>query len=174
VLTAALLLGAGAFAGGHPGHIDSSKLVELAGGDDVVSLEIHLSGGLLKAVAKVDPDLYELVKNVYGIDAVILELPNAAAAEKARKAIRSTGQQLAAKGWERVARIRDGSEEVQVLVLNVDEKIDGLVVMVIDASDGGEVVFANIAGTIDLAAIQQIGEGFGIPGLEDLEELKDQ
>jgi hypothetical protein len=40
--------------------------------------------------------------------------------------------------------------------------------MIIDMEEG-ELVFANIAGTLDLAAIEAIGGGLGIPGLEDLE-----
>jgi hypothetical protein len=71
-------------------------------------------------------------------------------------------------GWERVARIRDEDTEVKVLVLNDDEAIHGLVVMVAD-HDEGEMVFANIAGVIDLAAISAIGQSLDIPGLQNLD-----
>jgi hypothetical protein len=40
--------------------------------------------------------------------------------------------------------------------------------MVIDMEEG-EMVFANIAGKLDLAAIQSIGDSLEIPGLEDLD-----
>ena len=55
-----------------------------------------------------------------------------------------------------------------MLVLSDGEVIQGLTVMVIDMEEG-ELVFANIAGTLDLAAIQEIGDGLGIPGIEDLD-----
>ena len=83
--------------------------------------------------------------------------------------IRDISKQLKAQDWELVARLKEAAgEEVHVLVLNIDEKIEGMVVMVIDDS---ELVFANIAGTIDMEAISKIGEGFGIPGLSDLGNL---
>ena len=58
-----------------------------------------------------------------------------------------------------------------MLALSDGEAIQGLVVMVVDRSEegGAELVFANIAGAIDLAAIQQIGEGFNVPGLDGLD-----
>ena len=42
----------------------------------------------------------------------------------------------------------------------------GLVVMV--AGDDNEFVFANIAGTLNLAAIAKLGESLDIPGLDEL------
>jgi len=159
-----------ALAGSHPGHVDSAALVEKAGGDDAIRVEINLSGKLLQAFAKVDPALYELVSEISSIEAVILDMSGEGSSAKALTVIRDISKQLKAKDWELVARLKeDAGEEVHVLVLNIDEKIEGMVVMVIDDS---ELVFANIAGTIDMEAISKIGEGFGIPGLSDLGDLE--
>jgi hypothetical protein len=43
-------------------------------------------------------------------------------------------------------------------------------VLVMDA-DEGQLVFANIAGELDLEAIGQLGEHLDFPGLQDLEDL---
>jgi hypothetical protein len=68
-----------------------------------------------------------------------------------------------------LAKIKDGSEHVSVLILTDDETIRGLTVMVSDSGPGGSFVFANVAGVIDLAAIQRLGEQMNIPGLNQLE-----
>jgi len=169
----ALLMGAPA-AAAHPGFVDCSRLVEMGGGDDAVRVEVNLSGGLLRALAKVDPDLYELVQDLYSVNAVVLA-PGRGGAEQARLTIRSMGEELTRRGWERIARVREEDADVQVLVRTKDEKIEGLVVLVVeindpddDDEDGGEIVCANIAGMIDLEKVRQIGEGFDIPGLGDL------
>jgi len=83
--------------------------------------------------------------------------------------MRQTESKLIDREWEVLTRIRNGESNVTVLVLNDEESIQGLVVLVADAG-GHEVVFANIAGTIDLAAIAKLGESLEIPGLDQVDE----
>jgi hypothetical protein len=45
--------------------------------------------------------------------------------------------------------------------------IQGLVVLIMDHGDG-TMVFANIAGRVDLASLAEVGEAFGVPGLEEI------
>ena len=119
----------------------------------------------------------QLVTGLQSIQAVILDLSAGGDAEKlddglvdrARHLASATDKSLRGKGWERIARVRDDGADIKVLVLNDDEVISGLVVMILDR-DEGQLVFANICGTLDLAAIQAIGEGFDIPGLEQIED----
>jgi hypothetical protein len=75
---------------------------------------------------------------------------------------------LLKKNWVRLAKVRDGSEQVSVLILNDETSIRGLTVMVSDSGPGGSFVFANVAGLIDLAAIQRLGEQMNIPGLDQI------
>ena len=58
------------------------------------------------------------------------------------------------------------------LVLSDEDTIRGLVVMVVSPDDG-EVIFTNIAGTIDLRQLARLGEAFDLPGLDDL-DIEDQ
>lgn len=150
------------------GFVDSSAFVELAGGDDSVMFEVNFGGALLRAVSRVDPHLHEMVAGVDRIHAVILELGENGSHARAKDVISDTGKKLLRMGWERIARVREADGDVQVLVMNDEETIQGLVVMVVSLSDN-ELIFANIAGDIDLAKIQAIGEQMEIPGLEDLE-----
>jgi hypothetical protein len=73
--------------------------------------------------------------------------------------------------WQRLARIRDETSEVAVLVLNDDEVIQGLVVLITDHASHS-VVFTNVAGVLDLQALSTLGEHLEVPGLEDLEEVE--
>jgi hypothetical protein len=155
----------------HPGYVDCSALLELVGEDDI-RIEIHLPGSLIRAMGKVDPDLYEMIKDVQSMDALIVSVEGAAAVTAAKKKLREMASKLREAGWDRIALIKEGDDEVQVLVLSADENFDGLVVLVIgddEGLDGTEVICTNIAGTIDMEAIRALGEEFEIPGLDQVE-----
>ena len=149
------------------GFVDSKPFVEIAG-DDAVTVEIDLSGAILKTLGSVNKDLQELVGGLESIHAVVMELNGSGRSERARKAILEIEKDLKRRDWQRLALVREDDGEVRVLVLSDGKAIQGLTVMVIDMEEG-ELVFANIAGTLDLAAIQEIGDGLGIPGIEDLD-----
>ena len=153
--------------GPGPGYVDGAVFLELFG-EDSVTLEVSISRSLIKIMTAAHPDLKELAGGLESIHAVVIEAAEPAAAERARKAIREIDRRLAKQGWDRVARVRERTAEVKVLVLNDDESIQGLVVMVVDP-DEGEVVFVNIAGRLNLEAIQKIGGGLKIPGLENID-----
>jgi hypothetical protein len=152
----------------HPGFVDGSAFLALAG-EDTTTVEVNLHGALLKAILGFDPELKELVAGLESIHAVILSYEKDGRAAKALDLMRQTESKLIDREWEVLTRIRNGESNVTVLVLNDEESIQGLVVLVADAG-GHEVVFANIAGTIDLAAIAKLGESLEIPGLDQVDE----
>jgi hypothetical protein len=149
------------------GFVDSKPFVEIAG-EDAVMVEIDLSGAILQTLAGINEDLHDLVGGLESIHAVVMELNGSGRSDRARKTILEIEKDLKQRSWQRLALVREEDGEVRVLVLADGEAIQGLTVMVIDMEEG-ELVFANIAGTLDLAAIQQIGDGLGIPGIEDLD-----
>jgi hypothetical protein len=152
------------------GFVDGTKLAELAG-DDAVSVEITLGAAILKPLFRADPELAALGGGIESIYAVVLEIEDPGVLDKIVQQVRDIERRLVADGWERVARVKDRGEEVKVLVLTEDEQtFGGLVVTVVERDgDEAQVVFANIAGKIDLAAIERISEHFDVPGLGDLE-----
>jgi hypothetical protein len=150
-----------------PGYVDSAPFKEIAG-DDAVMVEINLSGALLKTIASANEDLYDLIGGLESIQAVVLELGGAGTVERARETIVDIEKKLQKRAWQRLALIREEDGEVRILTLADGEAIQGLVVMVIDMEEG-ELVFANVAGTLDLAALESIGDDLGIPGLDDLQ-----
>jgi hypothetical protein len=163
-LAAGLALPAGAAEVDHPGFVDGSAFLELAG-EESGTVEVRLQGALLRALLAFDPELKELTAGLESIHAVVLETGGRGRAVEARDLMRRTEKRLLERGWERLARVKDQEASVSVLVLAREDKVDGLVVMVTEA-DGEEIVFANIAGTVDLAAIARLGESLDIPGLD--------
>jgi hypothetical protein len=140
-------------------------------GDDAVTLEVTLPKSLLNVIVGADPELKTLAGGLESIYALILDLKDKAAVDKARGMVRDVEKKLVADGWERMARIRDEEAEIKVLVLVQNEDtIDGLVVMIVNAEDDEpNLVFANIAGPIDLAALEKLGDEVDLPGLKGLE-----
>jgi hypothetical protein len=148
------------------GYVDPNTFIRIAG-DDAIQIQVSVSKAMLNLVTR-NPELKAIAGGLESIEAVVLDLSRRGVAESARKAMLDTESRLRGKGWERIVLVRDGEGEVRILVLPDDDSIQGLVVMIMD-SDDGTMVFANIAGEIDLAAIEDLGEAFEIPGLEDLE-----
>jgi hypothetical protein len=152
----------------HPGFVDGSAFLELAG-DDATTVEVNLHGALLKAIVSFDPELKKAAAGLESIHAVILSYDEDGRAAKALDLMRRTERKLIDRDWEVLTRIKDEDSNVTVLVLSAEETIQGLVVLVADAG-GHEIAFANIAGTIDLAAIARLGETLEIPGLDKVDE----
>lgn len=147
-----------------PGYVDGDRFLEIAG-EDNLQVEVSISRSLLKAAIRgFDADIQELLGGIESIHAIILDLDGVERVDDLRALIRSTGKRLQNEGWERLARVREDDTEVTVLVLNDDVYIQGLVVMVVDR-DENQLVFANIAGQLDLAAIESLQQAFDVPGL---------
>lgn len=149
------------------GFVDKDDFTGLVGDEDV-QIEVWLPGSLLQLVTAVDPELGDLVAGLELAQAVVVETEDSAKAAKLAERVRATESSLLKRGWVRLAKIKDGSEHVSVLILNDETSISGLTVMVSDAGPGGSFVFANVAGRIDLAAIQRLGEQMDIPGLDQI------
>jgi hypothetical protein len=81
----------------------------------------------------------------------------------------STGTKLEGDGWHAVVRVRDGDEQVRVYMKpGAGGTLSGVTVMVTDSGgDGGagEVVFLNVAGTIQPAQLGQIASMSGRNGI---------
>jgi hypothetical protein len=174
--TAALALAVWAPAAGedvdhrrHPGFVDGSAFAALAT-PEATTVEIALHGALLRALTTWDPELGKLAGGLQSIHAVILELGDAGQHSRGRELLLGTEKKLLERGWERITRIKEGGSDVVVLALAQGDRIQGLVVMVSSLEEQGELVFANIAGDIDLAALAELGEQMAIPGLDRLGE----
>ena len=111
-----------------PGFVDASRYTDLVD-DECLRLQVWIPASLVKALAKVDPDLYQLVEGVEAIQAVILDL-DCGKATGVKDTVRKQESALIESGWERLVLVREEDAEIRVLVLNNEEQIDGLVVFV--------------------------------------------
>jgi hypothetical protein len=155
---------------GLRGYVDGSAFGKLAGEDSDL-VEIHLGPTLLGAIArgaKDDPEAAALLGGLRSVSAYIVGLEgNPARAEEATKLLRDMEERLRRDGWEDLARVREKGDRVNVLVLGGDGNVEGLVVLALD-KDEGEVVFANLAGKLDLAKLDRLGDTLDVPGLDEL------
>lgn len=150
------------------GWVDPAQFIELAGGPDAVKVEISIGAPLLKVFcAGLEDELKNVTCGLESIGAIVVAL-HGDAVSRASRLMTSTEEVLRGRGWERLAMVRDEESEVRVLTLGDEKTIQGLVVMVLDR-DEGELVFANVAGLVDLEALQRIGAQLDLPGLEHLE-----
>lgn len=147
------------------GYVDKKSFDGIEVGPDDTHIEVWLPGSLLKLVAAVDPELGKLVAGLELAQAVVIETNDGDLSDKLATQLASTESSLMRKGWVRLAKVKEGDENIAVMVLSDDEAIHGLAVMV---SESNSFVFANVVGLIDLAAIQQLGEKMDIPGLDQI------
>jgi hypothetical protein len=167
LLVVGLALAPGAAAQRGPGFIGTQSFIDIAG-DDGVTLQISIGPSLLKMIPRSDPELQRLLGGLQSVEMVILDLNRRGVADRARTALRDTESRLLKRGWERLVLVREDETDLRVLILNDETSIQGLVLMVID-TDEGQMIFANIAGELDLSALEEIGDAVGVPHLGDIE-----
>ena len=151
------------------GYVDEAMFRALVD-DNQDIVEVNLDGAILQALAKSGGDhdkgeTQELFAKLKSIHAVIGTVKGPA--EGALELVQRTDKKLSAAGWQRVTRITDATSTVSVLTHTVADKVDGLVVLIFDSGDK-ELVFANLAGEIDVTQLGKIGERFNVPGLDQV------
>lgn len=159
-----------AHAGTSGGYVDETMFRALIDENQEV-VEVNLEGAILQALAKSGHDGHDTddAKDVFAklksIHAVIGKVKGPA--EDALALVQKTDRKLAAAGWQRITRISETTSTISVLTHTVADKVDGLVVLIFDSKDK-ELVFANLAGDIDVTKLGEIGEHFNVPGLDQV------
>ena len=150
------------------GYVDGAMFRALIDEDQEV-VEVNLEGAILQALSRSkgedgeSDDSKALFGKLKSIHAVIGTVKGPASAGMA--AIQQTDQKLAGQGWQRITRVKDATSSLSVLTHTVGDRVDGLVVLIFDMDDK-ELVFANLAGEIDITRLGEIGERFNVPGLD--------
>lgn len=152
------------------GYVDETMFRALVDDNQDV-VEVNLDGAILQALAKSGssehdtPNTKDLFAKLTSIHAVIGTVKGPA--EGALELVQKTDKKLRAAGWQRVTRISDATSTISVLTHTVADKVDGLVVLIFDSKDK-ELVFANLAGEIDVTQLGEIGERLNVPGLDQV------
>jgi hypothetical protein len=152
------------------GYVDGAMFRALV--DDTQDIvEVNLDGAILQALAKSKSenrdegeagDLFAKLKSIHAVIGTVK-----GPASEALALVKKTDQKLAASGWQRIARISDATSSVTVLTHTASGRIDGLVALIFDSEDK-ELVFANLAGEIDITRLGEIGERLNVPGLDQV------
>jgi hypothetical protein len=132
----------------HPGCVDIDWSKAL--GNKEPSVQVTLGPALLKLMAsageEADPDVVELVADLSHVRVIVHEdLP--AGESDVADAVDTQIKSLLDEGWSSVVKVSEGEQEtVEVLMKADGETIVGFVIFVVEPD---ELVFVNIAGTMD-------------------------
>ena len=149
-----------------PGYIDFENLDLFKGIEKKV--EVSIKGPLLKFVSKAsateDPELSKLLENLKLIKVDVFPIDKTITSE-VESIINRVSKELESKNWERMVRVKDKEDRVEIYNQFIGEQLSGLVVM---AVSDNEAVFVNIIGNIDPEQLGKLGDKFGIPKLDEI------
>jgi len=157
----------------HPGYVDFDSIEDDLGVE--ANIQVSVKGALLKlvsAAARVEDE--EFADLVNGLKAIRVTGFSAdeyghEVFDSARDLAKGFSDNLK-RDWDQVAMVREKGENVYVYLRDIDDIIQGMVVMVVDDKDG-EAIFVNIVGRIDPEQIGRIGQKFDVDVLEELGNL---
>ena len=157
----------------HPGYVDFSSLTALTSGEPTV--EISLKAPLLSMVTNLirseDEEAADFISKLIRVTVNVFESDNADVDAMA-ESMESISTDLDQQGWERVVRVRESDDHVDIFVrMSPDaEIIHGLAIMVVGRQ---ETVLVNIVGDISGNDLAALGRRFDIDELEGLDVQSD-
>lgn len=153
----------------HPGYVDFSKLTAIANVEPTV--EISLKAPLLNMVTNLirseDEEAAAFISKLFRVTVNVFESDAIDVAEISAS-MNQTAQELDAAGWDRVVRVREDDDHVDIYFrLGEDaDRIHGIAIMVAEPED---IVLVNIVGDISTEDISALGRRFDIAELSDID-----
>ncbi len=155
----------------EPGHVDLTPLAGAMNTTPTVNLAFGpaMMAGFAETLRQNNPELADVLKSVKGLRVMVYEDVDSSGTEPRANELLD---QMDAAGWSPALTIRDGSTEIDLLLLESEQYVKGLTLLLRDGSSTA--VFANIHGDLDPVIIGQlIGSGKAMEGF-DLGELMSQ
>ena len=144
-----------------PGYLPVDELGLLRA--EELSLEINLHGAMMSMISAFlgsdEPELAEVVSGLRGVSVRAAEL-SAERLREVRDAVAEATAWLDGRGWQPVVRVREPGEEVLIYTRGDGDRMDGLAILALDET---EVTVVNLVGSIDLARLSVVIEGFDLP-----------
>jgi hypothetical protein len=143
-----------------PGYVDFAPLERIT---QEAKVEVNLRNPMLALVSKMvghdDPELREMLASLKFVRVRVYELTPQIEKEFLSAGTETTNR-LDKAGWERIARVRDDDERVDIYFKpsSKAEWIDGVLVIAVDE----DATFVNIVGTIRPEDVGRISDHFDI------------
>ena len=153
----------------HPGFVDFSSLTAITNVEPTV--EISLKAPLLRMVTNLiraeDEQAADFVSKLMRVTVNVFE-SDAIDVSEIAQSMSTIAEDLDEQGWERVVRVRENPEHVDIYMRVSDdaELIHGIAIMV---AEPGDTVMVNIVGEISGDDLSALGRRFDIDELAELE-----
>ncbi|MBT8147016.1 MAG: DUF4252 domain-containing protein [Gammaproteobacteria bacterium] len=153
----------------HPGYVDFSELNEIAGSEP--NVEVSLKEPLLRLITNIlrnnEEEAAQFISTLIRVNVRVFD-SSRIDTDLMSQAMSAVAQRLDTDSWERVVRVREGTDYVDVYFrLSEDaELIQGIAIMV---TEPDETVLVNIVGDISPDDISAIGKRFDIDELAEIE-----
>lgn len=153
----------------HPGFVDFSGLAAIANTEPTV--EISLKAPLLNMITNLirneEEEAADFISKLLRVTVNVFQSSSIDVDELA-DSMSEVANDLDAQGWERVVRIREDRDHVDIYFRLSDDAdiIHGIALMI---AEPGETVLVNIVGDISTDDISALGRRFDIDELTDLD-----